>query len=198
MILEPSGAPTAIAAPAQRLMSGHRQLWRGVVAGAAAAAFVCAMAGTAAAAPGDTSSDSTTANVEVVNAIALTGLTPAFTLVGLPGATVTGNAAVTMDVTTNNLAGYAVTVQAGTAALLPAAVGNPDSIPIGNLHVRESAGGNAGAFTGVSSTSPVVVHTQAARSAPAGDTITNDYSVDIPFVNTDTYSATLTYIATTL
>lgn len=192
-----------VGAPARLVPTGHRDAgWRvvtrGLLVGTAVMALVGTMAGTAAAAPGDTSTDTTIANVQVAGAIVLSGLTPDFTLVGLPGATVGSNAAVTMNVSTNNAAGYSVTVQAGTATMTPATVGNPDSIPIGDLHVRESAAGTPGAFTQISNTAPVIVHTQAVRSALGGDTISNDYEVVIPFVNTDTYSATLTYIATTL
>ena len=153
-------------------------------------------AGTATAAQADTSADTSVANVAVTNAILLSGLTPAFTLTGIPGAVVTGAAAVAMTVSTNNLAGYAVTVQAAGPALVPAVPAtNPDSIPIGNLGVRE---GPTGAFTALSNTNPVTVHSQGTRSALGGDALTNDYQVLIPFVNTGTYSVTLNYIATEL
>ena len=197
MTVNSSGAPAHPAAVANHRAPGHRGLWRGLVAGAAVVALVGASAGIASAAPGDTSTDTTVANVEVNNAIVLSGLTPSFTLVGLPGSTVTSDGEVTMTVETNNLAGYSVTVQAATATLLPRVTTNLDRIPIGNLAVRESAA-NPGGFTALSSTSPVTVHTQPTRSAEGGDDISNDYSVNIPFVNTDTYTATLNYVATTL
>ena len=197
MTVNPSWLPAHHAAAAHPRVPGHRGLLSGLVVGAAMVVLVGASAGTASAAPGDTATDTTTANVEVVDAISLNGLTPAFTLVGLPGATVTGPGEVTMNVQTNNLAGYAVTVQAATAALLPQTTGNPDSIPVNRLRVRETADGT-GAFTALSNGSAVTVHTQATRSAEGGDDISNDFQVDIPFVNTDTYSTTLNYIATTL
>jgi hypothetical protein len=159
------------------------------------AALAGVMSGTAAAAPGDTSTGTTNANVEVSSVIALTALTPDFRLTGLPGATVTGAGAVTFTVETNNLAGYAVTVQSQTPTMTAGTPGNTDSIPIGALSVRETG---TTPFTSVSGTGAVTVHTQATRSAQAGDALSNDYEVVIPFVNEDTYSATLDYIATTL
>ncbi len=150
---------------------------------------------TASAAPGETSGDSTNAHVAVLSAIVLSGLTPDFTLVGVPGATVSDATAVTFNVSTNNLAGYAVTVQAESPTLAPAAVGNPDSIPIGALAVRETG---AATYQPLSDVDSVTVHTQPTRSALGGDELTNDYRVAIPFVNEDTYTATLDYVATTL
>ncbi|MEU5692380.1 hypothetical protein [Actinosynnema sp. NPDC020468] len=162
----------------------------GVVLASAALA-----APTASAAPGSTSSDTTQANVIVGSAISLTGLTDDFTLQGLPGATVTGPGAVTFTVQTNNFAGYVVTVQARTATLNPTKPGNTDTIPIGNLSVRESG---STAYLPLSNTAPVTVHTQPTKSADAGDPLSNDYQVVIPFVNEDRYTATLDYVATTL
>jgi hypothetical protein len=162
---------------------------------AAALAVALATAGSASAAPGDTSTGSTVGNVAVTTAIDLTGLTPNFTLSGIPGATVTGLGAVQMNVATNNLAGYAVTVESATAAMSSTAVGNADSIPIGALSVREAG---TLPYTPMSSTATVTVHNQDTRSAEGGDAISNDYQVVVPFVNEDTYTATLNYIATTL
>ncbi|WP_375423218.1 hypothetical protein [uncultured Friedmanniella sp.] len=143
-----------------------------------------------------TDSDSTTANVAVSSVITLTGLTSGFTLTGIPGATVATLNAVTMNVETNNVAGYDVTVEAASDVLDPAdTVANPDTIPIDALSVRENG---TPTYTQLSDTTPVTVHTQDSRSDDGGDVIGNDYSVDIPFVNVDTYSVTLNYIATTL
>jgi hypothetical protein len=156
------------------------------------------MAGSASAAPGDTSTDTVVANVGVNSSIALNGLTPEFTLNGLPGALVIGAQDVSFNVVTNNIGGYMVTVQAAAPTLVPTAVGNPDSIPIGLLRVRESVSGNTGSWTSMSSGSTVTVHNQGTRSDPAGDMVRNDYQIQIPFVAEDTYHATLNYIATTL
>jgi hypothetical protein len=149
----------------------------------------------ASATTGDTSSGTTTANVVVNSAIALTGLTPSFTLTGLPGSTVATSPSVTFNVQTNNLGGYAVTVQSQTPTLTPAIVTNPDSIPIADLSVRETG---TTTFTPLSNLTSVTVHTQSTRSAQGGDSLANDYEVAVPFVNQDTYHVVLNYIATAL
>jgi hypothetical protein len=179
---------------------GHRHYLgraslRGLLGIAAGIALAGGGAGAASAAPGIGSPGSTQANVAVSSAIALTGLTPSFTLTGVPGATVTGLGAVTMNVATNNLAGYAVTVESATATMAGAAGGNADSVPIGALSVRESA---TTTYSPLSSTLVRTVHTQSTKSVEGGDALSNDYQVVIPFVNEDTYTATLNYIATTL
>lgn len=140
-----------------------------------------------------TSSGSTTANVTVLSSITLSGLTSSFTLTGNIGTTQTQNGAVTMNVLTNNLTGYNVTVQSASATLAGSG-GNPDSIPIANLKVRETGGV---AFVAVSNLLPFVVHAQITPSAGAGDSVSNDYQVVIPNVRADTYSVTLNYVAST-
>ncbi len=121
--------------------------------------------------------------------------TASFTLTGAPNATVTNDAAVSYKVTTNNLAGYSVTVQAATPTLVANTPGNTDAIPIARLSVKGDAAGAA--YTPMS-TAAQTVHTQATRSIEAGDSLVNGYQVAIPFVNQDTYSVTLNYVATTL
>lgn len=185
---------TAITANPKKERAGGLVM-RGFIGTAAIAALVVAMGGSASAAPGQIDDGPTEASVEVSSAIALTGLTPSFTLTGLPGATVTGTGAVTFNVATNNLAGYAVTVQSQTATMTPGTVGNTDSIPVGALSVRQTGDIT---FEALSNTEALSVRNQGARSLEAGDDISNDYQVQIPFVNEDTYSATLDYIATTL
>ena len=49
------------------------------------------------------------------------------------------------------------------------------------------------AFRALSVDTPLVVHQQAAPSAPGGDAISNDYEVRIP---SDTYTVTLDYDVT--
>ncbi len=181
-------------APTSRTRRRRSRFVAAAVVGGAFTALLVGSGGSAFAS-GPTSGGSTTGNVDVNTSIALNGLTPSFTLTGIPGATVTGLGAVTMNVQTNNLAGYAVTVESSTPTLLPTAVGNADSIPISALSVEES---EFGSFTPVSDTQTVTVHAQDSRSAEAGDNLFNDYQVVIPFVNEDTYSATLNYIATAL
>ncbi len=138
----------------------------------------------------------TTANVGVLGSITLSGLTGSFTLSGAPGSTPSTNSAVTMNVATNNLTGYNVTVQAPTLQLNMAGgtTGNMDTIPNGNLKVRETG---QSTFNSISNLTAVTVHNQATRSAAGGDTINNDYQVVIPFVNADTYTGTLNYTAST-
>jgi hypothetical protein len=148
---------------------------------------------TTAEAQANTSSGSTTANVTVGSTITLSNLTPAFTLTGNPGDT--PSAQVTMTVTTNNFAGYTVTVQAASPTLAPSIPGSTASIPIGDLDVRETT---VGTYGPMSSITPVQVHSQPAASAADGDTVSNDYQMTIPFVRPDTYTGTLDYIATTL
>lgn len=140
------------------------------------------------------SSGSTTARVTVNSTITLSALPASFTLTGNPSSTVTSNGAVTMNVLTDNLLGYTVTVQAA-AATLTGSGGNTDTIPIANLKVRETGGA---VFTPLSNVAPTLVHSQVTRSGSSGDTISNDYQVVIPFVNADTYTVTLNYVASTL
>ena len=174
---------------------GARRWKHGLAVAASAGLLAVGTAGPAVAAPGLEDTGDTIANVVVQSAIALTALTPSFTLTGIPGATVEGINAVTMVVETNNLAGYEVSVESTTPELAPIALGNTDAIPIELLSVRESGTAD---YTPLSDTVPVIVHTQDGRSAEGGDAVSNDYSVDIPFVNEDTYTTTLTYVATTL
>lgn len=176
----------------------RRLVRRGFIGAAVTAGLVGVAVAPASAA---TSPGTTVGNVGVGSAITLSGLTPSFTLSGLPGATVTGNGAVGYNVQTNNQAGYTVTVEGQSAFMLPPVpLTNTDKIPIGALTVREGNGiaGGAGTFTGLSNTGTVTVHSQAFRSALAGDNLTSDYQVVIPDINTDVYSATLNYVATTM
>ena len=155
------------------------------------------ISGQVTAAQADTDTDTTIANVEVGLGITLTDLTPTFTLSGLPGATVTDANAVTMRVTTNNFAGYTVTVQPASVNLTPSIGANTDVIPMTLLEVSGPV--QAGAYVPLDPANPVEVARKTTRSADEGDVITNGYQIDpIPFVRPDTYSGTLTYVATTL
>ena len=173
---------------------GFRLATRAVVTTATAAAFVGLASVSASAAPGDTSTDSVVANVNVNSVITLNLDQSNFDLNGTPGSTVSGDGSVTGLVTTNNAAGYSVGVQAAAATLQPTLGTNTDTIPIANLQVANALG----AFTPLSNTAPVITHTQATRSALAGDAFSDDYKVNIPDVNSDTYSVTLNYTATAL
>lgn len=155
---------------------------RGLVAAGAVIALLIAGTGTASA---DSATGDVTANVQVLGGITLTGLPTSFLLSGAPGATL--NAPVGYTVSTNNIAGYSVTVDPD-GDLQPATSTNLDSIPIADLLV------GATPLTGASQ----LVHTKAVKSANGGDSYTDTYSMTIPYVNADTYTATLTYTATTL
>ena len=123
----------------------------------------------------------------------MSGITPSFTLTGNPSTTATQAGAVAMTVKTNSRTGYNVTVQAGSAAMTGAVVGNTDTIPVTALSTREGAA----AYLPLSATVPTTVHTQVTRSAAGGDALSEDFKVAIPFVSPDTYSATLNYTANT-
>ncbi|GAA2014299.1 hypothetical protein JL107_13840 [Nakamurella flavida] len=171
-----------------------RSLLRTAVVGSAAAALVLGSAAVASAAPGDVSNtQDTQANVQVDGIIILSGLTPTFTLAGPSDQLAT--ATVNYTVETNNPGGYSVTVIATAPNLLPAdQSANPDVVPVSLITADDGtvAGGP------LSDTVPLEVHNQGLRSAPGGDNLSTDYSVIIPLVNEDTYSGTLTYVATAL
>ncbi|MFC6086189.1 hypothetical protein [Sphaerisporangium aureirubrum] len=162
------------------------------------AAFVLTAGGMlgpgAPAAQADTDTGSTTVNVEVTSSITLTDLTPEITLTGAPGEVPT--AQVTMVVTTNNFAGYNVTVVPRTANLTPAIVGNTDVIPASSLQVSGPA--QTGAFVNLTPGTPLVVATSDDPSPAGGDSITNNYRITVPYVRPDVYSGILDYVVTTL
>lgn len=160
----------------------------------AVAATVLFTAGQALAAPTVTSPGTTTANVDVGSAIALSALTPSFALTGVPGDTETDSGAVTMNVLSNNASGYTVTVEAAGANLSDTA---GDNIPVTDLEVNNSISGGTAGWLPLSSTAPVQVFGQATPSANGGDTIINDYRMTIPNVPDGTYSGTLDYVAST-
>ena len=126
--------------------------------------------------------------------IALTGLTPSFTLAGLPGDTPIDFGAVTMNVMTNNATGYNVTVQSLSPNLSNS---GPNNIPVTDLQVDDGYSGGTAGWLPLSSTAPVQVFNQATPSSDTGDTITNDYRMTIPAVPAGTYSGTLNYVAST-
>jgi hypothetical protein len=186
--------------PSEKTRRTQRLIRCGLAGTIVAGAGLAMMGGVASAIPA-TSGESTTATVGVLPFISLTGLTDGFTLTGLPGETPSttdvDGGAVTFNVATNNIAGYSVTVLSEQAALTPpiANVTNADTIPIGALSVRASGDGD---YTPVSANAleAVTVHSQGTKSGPDGDALSNDYQVVIPFVNADTYTATLDYVAT--
>ncbi|SER30994.1 DUF7927 domain-containing protein [Microlunatus flavus] len=134
----------------------------------------------------------TTTGVDA-DVLTLSGVTPSFRLTGLPGDTVQQDEAVNLTVTTNSVGGYSVSVQAAADRLT--APGTRDTIPVQRLGVRPSGDG-AAPFTPVDPDQAVQVHTQDRPSAPGGDAVSNDYRVDIPFVDAAEYGTTLEYVAT--
>jgi hypothetical protein len=153
---------------------------------------VPALAAPAASDPSD--SGTTTANVDVSSGIALTSLTPSFTLAGLPGDTPTDDGAVTMNVISNNATGYNVTVLAAGPNLEDV---NGDDIPVTDLQVNDGYSGGTTGWLPLSSTTAVQVFTQSTPSGDSGDTVTNDYRLTIPTVPDGDYSGTLDYVAST-
>ena len=136
---------------------------------------------------------STVTPVEAVS-ITMSDLTGGFALSGA-GSTTTGlDGAVTLTVTTNSPTGYFVGVSALGSALTPATPGNPDTIPVSNLHVRRT--GDA-AFTPLADGSLVLVHISSDPSAAGGDPVSTDYQIDIPHVRPDDYTIILDYVAMT-
>ncbi len=132
----------------------------------------------------------TTVAVTAVSLV-LTDLTSAFTLAGSPNTTTSQDGAVTMTVVTNSPGGYNVTVKSTTPQLTSPATGA--DIPINDLRVRETG---TTPYQPLSSSVPVITHTQTVPSAQNGDPLSNDYQAQIPFVPSGRYSATLDYIAT--
>jgi large repetitive protein len=174
----------------------HRKTSAALRLGAAALAVGIATAIPAVpalAAPNPSSTGTTTANVDVSSVIALTNLTPSFTLAGLPGDTATDDGAVTMNVMTDNATGYNVTVLAAGPNLEDT---NGDDIPVADLEVNDSYSGGTAGWVPLSSTTAVQVFIQSTPSSGAsGDTVTNDYRITIPTVPDGSYSGTLDYVA---
>ncbi len=171
-------------------MSEQRSNFRTKVVGGLVTVLGLGLASTAAVpALGQTVGD-TTANVSVNNILTLSGLTSSFTLTGDPSSTATQTGAVSMNVLTNNLTGYTVSVQAAAATLAGAATGNTDTIPIANLKTKNTSA----AYTALSNTAALTVASASTKTISTGTSVSNDYQVAIPWVNADTYSVTLNYV----
>ena len=119
----------------------------------------------------------------VGNAISLSANAPSVSLAGVPGTNATASSG--LVATSNNAAGYRVTVAANNAALLGTGT-NTNTIAVSNL----SVGGSA------ASVLPVQIHNQITKSAAGGDAIPVNYAMTMPHVNADTYSVGLTFTAT--
>ena len=142
-------------------------------------------------APGATCSTTTGVDADVLT---LSGLTPSFRLTGLPGDVVQLDGAVNLTVTTNSHRGYTVSVTP-RRPVLTAEPTTTDTIPVERLAVRPSGDDRAG-FTPLDPGGSVQVHSQDRPSAPGGDAVSNDYRVDIPFVDSADYGTELDYIVT--
>ncbi|SOD73565.1 fibronectin type III domain protein [Jatrophihabitans sp. GAS493] len=105
-------------------------------------------------------------------------------------------------VTTNNAAGYSVSVKSDQPTLTPDSAKNSDKISFDAITATGTAfvsgtipndgtsdGGSAQLATGGT------VYTQTARSKATGDTHTTTFGVNIPFVAADAYRGTVTFTA---
>ena len=189
-------APIAAAGSSKSASKRSSRLVKAGAMLAVSAGMLGAIGGVASAVPNDTSTGQTTGNAVVESGITLTALTSSFTLTGTPGATVQSAAPVTYNVETNNVAGYAVFVEADTATMKGALPLNADVINVGDLTVRETGIGSYQALT-TGSGPGELIHSQSIRSENQGDVNSSEYKMRIPNVNADTYSTTLTYTATT-
>jgi hypothetical protein len=180
-------------------------LGRVVPAGVLAAAAVVVGVAPARQAHADTDTASVTANVVVGTGITIVGVTPAsFTLTGVPGQVVNtdATAGVVATVYTNVAAGYTLAVGPATAGddTLDPAGASPNTIPITALTVKGALGSTPGAGPYAPllvNPGLVTVYTSPGASAAAGDAVRTDFQITIPAVAPDTYTATLSYVATT-
>jgi hypothetical protein len=157
-------------------------------------AVVCVLTAGLLCAPATAAAAQPDATVEITTVLTLTGLTPSFALTGEPGTVVSADL-VALNVATNDLAGYVVTIQSRTPAMVAATRGNEDSIPIGAVSVRDSG---AQSFSSLSDTRPVTVHRRSGPTGEAGEDVGNEFRAAFPEVEKDTYIATLDYVAATL
>lgn len=139
--------------------------------------------------------------VEVESSIQLTMIDDAITLEGLAAATgvTDSDNQMSYKVETNNITGYAVSVIADQENLLPADTQvNTDVIPVSAITVANDDDGTAGTATAggvLSDQTAVDLYSQAQRSIEGGDTLVSNFEVDIPFVNADSYTGTVTFTA---
>lgn len=157
-------------------------------------AVVCVLTAGLLCAPAAAAQPGADATVEITTVLTLTGLGADFALTGAPGAVTSGDS-VALNVATNNLGGYVVTIQSRTPVMVAATQGNEDSVPIGAVSVRDSG---AEAFASLSAVRPLTVHRRPGPTGQSGDDIGNYFQVAIPRVEQDTYLATLDYVAATL
>lgn len=144
------------------------------------------------AAPASTTSTAQGASVRVVVdavlSLSLEADDDAFTLASDGGAG--SNDSIGYVVTTNNAAGYSVSIASTGTVLTSADPANPDVIPFAAITAHGADGpvplGNSGA----------TIYDQTGRSAAAGDEHKATFSADIPFVDAGSYTGTVTFTAT--
>jgi hypothetical protein len=147
----------------------------------------------------DSTPSTPTTTVLVGASITLTGVPAALDYgSGVPGDVKTLSF-FTATVTTNNLTGYSVKVT--TTAMAGATSGNTNTIAASAINYAVS---NASALLMVpvggagNSTVGTVLVTKPLASVGGGDTFRVTPSLTIPFVNSDTYNGTATFVASTL
>lgn len=147
---------------------------------------------------GDSDGDSDEANGEVEinidSSISLTLTDDAVDLSDIPGVTATGDDGnMTYSVKTNSMTGYSVNLLADQANLLPSNTqANKDYISVSLLNVTSDLTVDAS----LSNTNEMLVSSQNTKSAENGDNYSSTFSADIPWVNADDYTGTVTYTAT--
>ena len=137
-------------------------------------------------------------SVAVASSIAFT-IAPDFALTDGPTAITTGSdvtGSVDWTVTTNSETGYSVTF-APVGVNMVGTSGNTDVIALSTVTWDDAQNGIAGATLPAAITASNAIWTQDTRSSVGGDNHTNDFALTVPFVNSDTYSATLDYLAST-
>ena len=144
-------------------------------------------------APARAETATVTATVTVTAGLILS-VTGAISLTGAPGDTPVQAPAVTAVVTTNNPTGYNITV-VPTAATLTGPV--PNTIPSTDLEIQSTAAGSTvPTYTKLTFPAPLTIHNQVTPSAPAGDSIPNNYRILIPLGTVvGAYTGTITYVA---
>lgn len=166
---------------------------------AATAATMTGLALAVAAVPGpalaqEQADDATTAQVIVQEVINIT-VDESFTMSGIPGSPTATDTPVSLTVTTNNPAGYTISVQPVAATLVPPdPVANTDTIDFTDIRVEDID--TPDAFTPLDPANPITVHTQASASDPTGDDHQHNFDMEaVPFIQPDTYSGDITYLA---
>ena len=140
--------------------------------------------------PGDVTARASVTNAQSSN-ISLTIASSSFTVAGPVNTAQTLTEAVKTTVITSNKTGYTLTIR-GSGDFKGSLPNNTDTMPLANLSVAPKGGTT---FTPLSLLDQVIIKTTK-PTTPAGDAMSWDVKLNIPFVQEDTYSTTLTYTAT--